>query len=280
MDSSIPKGREKECSRLVSLLAILSIVIAFNVLPGAQAASAAASTRVAEKSKASTKTRRPVRIAVIGDSLAFELYKGMHAAYRNDKSVKFVKYTRVSTGLIRRDIFNWNRKIRDFVKSHKFDIAVVVMGGNDRQSLWHKKRRLTRGSKAWFKVYSQRAEAFMKTLKSAGKPVYWVGLPVVRSATMSRDYKRFNRLFKRLSSKYGFRYVNMWKVFADKKGRYTSFGRDAAGTKRRMRNDDGLHFSGYGRLKFGRAVFKRIKRNIRTRKSGLETGTVAISDNG
>lgn len=203
-----------------------------------------------------------VRIAVIGDSLAFELWKGLHAATKGSKSVEFVKFTRVSTGLMRRDVFDWNQQIRSFVRKNRFDAAVVVLGGNDRQTVWHKGRRLTRGSRPWFNEYANRADQFMDTLRSAGKPVYWVGLPIVRSNTMARDYRELNSIFRRLTARNGATYIDTWGVFADANGRYSAYGRDARGARRIMRNNDGLHFSSYGRLKFGKAVLRHLVREI------------------
>jgi hypothetical protein len=206
---------------------------------------------------------RKARIAVIGDSLALELWKGLHGATRGYKGVELVKFTRVSTGLMRRDVFDWNRGIRDFVRSNRFDIAVVVLGGNDRQTVWFKGRRLNRGSKPWLREYAGRASGFMKTLRSAGKPVYWIGLPIVRSAPMARDYRKLNALFRDLAGRHGIHYVDTWKAFADANGGYTSYGRDGRGARRIMRSNDGLHFSNYGRRKFGDLVFQHLRRALR-----------------
>lgn len=202
------------------------------------------------------------RIAVIGDSLAFELWKGLTETHRGSGRYEFLKFSRVSTGLVRRDVYNWNNKVRDIVAGTRFDMALVIIGGNDRQSMWVNKRRLQRFTKPWYRVYSRRADAFMKTLRRSGKPVYWVGLPIVRPSAMRRDYRRLNRVYKRVAAKNGVHYISSWRVFADSHGRYTGFGRDKDGARRRMRDNDGLHFSPYGRLKFGRFVFRRIRREL------------------
>ncbi len=239
-------------------LAVLTLAVVFVAAAGqASAQSAGVSGPVRTVS-----TSQPVRIAVIGDSLAFEVFKGLHRVLDKQSAVELLKYSKVSTGLIRRDVYDWNKRIDEIVREDKFDVAVVVLGGNDRQSVWVGSTRLQRGTDPWFAEYAKRTEAFMKSLQISGKRVYWVGLPVVRSSVMTRDYSKLNEIFQKLAKAHGFEYVDTWGTFANKAGKYTAFGRDQDGARRRMRSDDGIHFSRRGQRKLGEVVYRQLSEDI------------------
>jgi len=89
-----------------------------------------------------------------------------------------------------------------------------------------------------------------------------VGLPVVRSDAMSRDYRRINAIQRAQARRHGFAYVSLWEAFADAKGNYTSFGRNIDGVKRRLRKNDGMHFSLDGELLLAHLVARAIARDV------------------
>ena len=60
-------------------------------------------------------------------------------------------------------------------------VVAVMIGGNDRQSIWMNGRRLVFGSPEWQAEYERRVARFMAVLATEKAKVYWVGLPSVRS---------------------------------------------------------------------------------------------------
>ncbi len=188
---------------------------------------------------------RPVTVAVIGDSIANELGRGMQALFAGNRHVRVIKRTKFSTGLVRTDYFNWNAALRQFLRHHRADKIVVVMGGNDRQNIMAGHRKLHRFSRAWRRNYERRTAHFMKILKGSHAKVYWVGLPQVASRQMSHDYRILNSIYRREAKRHGFTYVNIWHTFTNSKGAYTSFA--SVGKRRaRVRKKDGLHFTDLG----------------------------------
>lgn len=188
---------------------------------------------------------RPVTVAVVGDSIANELGRGMQALFKNSRDVRVTKRTKFSTGLVRTDYFNWNAALRRYLRGHRADKIVVVMGGNDRQSVNVGHRRLQRFSRAWRRDYQKRVARFMNILKRARAKVYWVGLPQVASRQMTRDYGILNSIYRREAKRHGFKYVSIWRTLTNSKGAYTSYG-DVGGRRVRVRKKDGLHFTPAG----------------------------------
>lgn len=203
-----------------------------------------------------------LRIGVVGDSIAGNLGDGMQKLLRDRDNLKIIKFAKPATGLMRDDVYNWQSALKDFVRQTKLNIIVVMIGGNDRQSIWMNGRRLSRGSKAWLAEYERRVAQFMKVLAEADAKVYWVGLPVVRSTSMSRDYKRLNQIFHAQARKHGFTYVGTWETFIDENGSYSSFGPSLDGVKRRLRKEDGMHFTNDGELRLADTVARAINRSL------------------
>jgi len=199
-----------------------------------------------------------VDVAVIGDSLANDLGSGMEDLFRNKRSVRVIKRTRHATGLMRDDYFNWNAALRKFIARSDADAIVVMIGGNDAQTVRVKGRRLTRFTRPWLAEYERRVALFMRILKQAHTNVYWVGLPVVRSDKMSRNFRTMNRIFRTQAARYGITFVSIWSDFADSSGDYTSFGRSVRGVKRQLRKNDGMHFTTAGTLRLAARVASAI----------------------
>jgi uncharacterized protein len=207
---------------------------------------------------------KPLAIGVVGDSIAGDLANGLRKLLNSGSNVTVVKFTKPATGLMRDDVYDWDRALESFLRQKKLDVVAVMIGGNDRQSIWKDGDRLTHGSRAWQAEYESRLARFMAVLKKEKAKVFWIGLPVVRSGEMSRDYREINAIQRAQAQKFGFTYVSVWDAFADAKGGYTSFGHSLQGVKRRLRKNDGMHFTVDGELLLAHTVASAIGRGLDT----------------
>jgi len=190
-----------------------------------------------------------ITLAIVGDSIANELGQGMQTLYRRNGQVRVIKKTKFSTGLVRTDYYNWYAVLPAFLRNYRPDVIAVNIGGNDRQNLTVNGRRLERFSRPWLRAYEDRVERFMALLKRTGAKVYWVGLPQVRSPRMSRDYRALNQIYRREAARHDFTYVSIWNKFTGAHGGYTAYGRAIDGHNRRLRKEDGIHFTDAGKLR-------------------------------
>lgn len=199
-------------------------------------------------------SRRPMKIAVIGDSLANDLGQGMQALFRHKRNLKVIKETQFATGLVRTDYFNWNATVRHFLAHVHPNAMTVIIGGNDRQPIRTRGRRYDPMTRSWRIAYAHRVAHFMHTLERAHARVYWVGLPIVRSDQMTHDFRIMNRIFHHEAVRHHFTYVSIWNKFRARNGGYTSFGRTLRGVDRRLRKPDGMHFTDAGKLRLAADV--------------------------
>lgn len=233
--------------RRLAIGLLLAPLVALLMLPATQARGTASSAR-----------SNPLTVAVVGDSMANDLANGMEDLFARKSQVRVVKKTRFATGLVRTDYFDWNTTIRDFLKDHDPDVILVLIGGNDHQPIRIDGRRLDPLSRPWMAEYQKRVGQFMRNIKRERAKVYWVGLPAVRSESLSRAYNVMNKLYRYEARRHGFRYVSIWDEFLAPDGGYTSFGESLEGVTRRLRKNDGMHFTDTGKLSLAAYVAERI----------------------
>ncbi|PLX36403.1 MAG: hypothetical protein C0605_08200 [Hyphomicrobiales bacterium] len=211
---------------------------------------------------ASPATTTGVKVIVIGDSLGDGLWAGLYRAYRDDKTVKVVKKTRISTGFGIPSKYDWNQNLVTILKQNKADYAAVMIGANDWGGARSQRRWYNIGTPGWEKVYGERIEDFMRKLKAANIESYWVGLPVMRKSRFKKSARILNEIFRQKAAITGVTYIESWSHFADKAGNYKAYGPDIDGRKTLLRASDGTHFTPAGYRKLAQLVQDEIKRKM------------------
>ncbi|MEM9732112.1 MAG: DUF459 domain-containing protein [Pseudomonadota bacterium] len=240
---------------------VLSTMLAAWILiwPGALSAKEAA------KSNSNSVLRvpsadKPLRIVVLGDSLADGLHYGLTQLNKNRDDIKTVKKARVNTGLVRRDRYDWNKGTRKIMRKGRYDVAVVLLGLNDLQSIREKGKAHHFQTDGWVERYQARLEEMIGDLKKAGVAVYWASIPI--TTRYSDEYQYLNRFYAAAAKKMGIGYVDTWSALADANGKYTAFFTMADGKKKEIRRRDGVHFTPKGYVAFASLVNDRLMADL------------------
>ena len=207
------------------------------------------------------------RLVVFGDSLGDGIWSGLYRAFKPDANVDVVKKSRVSTGFVRIDYYDWNSKLRSILGAEKVHIAVIMFGANDMQSIRAKRRYHKIGTEAWREIYGKRIDTFIKSLKGSRAAIYWVGLPIMRSKAHNQNMQVMNEIFREKAFLNGIKFIDTFNGFADQFGRYSAYGPDLSGQIRKLRAPDGVHFTMRGYRKLAHFVEREIRRDMRTAKS-------------
>lgn len=207
-------------------------------------------------------------VAVVGDSLAEGTRYGLRDTLNSDRRV------RIAPGVssLSRITFNtFERKLntlRRNLVTAKTNIAVVILGVQDRRSMYGKSgRKYWIGSQGWRNEYARRVDKMMKTLKKAGMAVYWVGLPNMRSKNADAAAQIINDVIRERAYLNGVKFIEIYSSFANEQGGYSAFGPDLAGNVKRLRWRDGMHFTGTGYAKVAHYIAREIRRDVALAKS-------------
>ncbi len=125
----------------------------------------------------------------------------------------------------------------------------------------------------WAEQYTRRIDATVAALKSAGVPVFWVGLPSVRGPKSTSEMLYLNDLFRTRAEKAGVTYIDVWDGFVDESGRFAVQGPDFEGQIRRLRVSDGVHFTKSGARKLAHYLEREIRRVM---QRGAEPSVAAL----
>ena len=188
-----------------------------------------------------------VTIVVFGDSQGRGIAEGLQRVLIDNSRFKVLNRTHPGAAFVHGEA-EWIAPIRKFQSQEKADIAVVMFGANDRLDMREGDAAtfLHFKTPAWREEYARRTDMVLKTLVDGGLRVIWCGNPIARSETYSSDMSYLNQIFAERAELFGVQYLPLWEIAAGEGGKYAAYGKDLDGVTRRLRADDGIHFTTAG----------------------------------
>jgi hypothetical protein len=205
--------------------------------------------------KAATATR----LAVFGDSMAVDVAAALNRFYADDPNIIILNQGVGSSGFARPDFFDWDKTAIDQVQKNSFDMAVVIVGINDRQTIKQDGASLKPLTDDWDTLYQSRVAQFVSTIHTANKPVIWVGLPPMSKADFSTAMGQVSAIQRLAAFSGGAEFVDIYDRFVDEDGNYAANGPDLNGKQVQMRKSDGIHFTAAGADKLAFYLSQTIK---------------------
>ena len=175
------------------------------------------------------------RLAVFGDSLAADLGKALERFYAEDPNLAVLPMGVGSSGFVRDDFFDWNQAAAEQIAAKSFDLAVVIIGINDRQLITADGESYKALTDGWTAEYTRRINDFLNQLRAAGKPVIWIGLPPMSKSEYSTAISQISAIQRLASFSGGAEFLDIYERFIGEDGKYSSYGPDLNGQNARMR---------------------------------------------
>jgi hypothetical protein len=202
------------------------------------------------------------RVVVFGDSMAVGLADGLAGIMTEDEGFQVLRMTKTNSGIVRTDYYDWAGEVRAAIPDQPIDIAIWMIGINDRQAIRLDGESHEPKTPRWSELYQERVDELIKILQEHGAAVYWVGLPIMRAQRYSQDIAYINNAVRERAGLTGAQYIDVWDAFADADGQYSKDGPDLSGERRTMRRSDGIHLTGAGNEKLAHFVDQVIGRDI------------------
>jgi uncharacterized protein len=203
----------------------------------------------AARVRASAEEAPPERLTIVvfGDSQGRGIAEGLQRVLIDDTRFKVLNRTHPGAAFVHGEA-EWIAPIRKFQSQEKADIAIVMFGANDRLDMREGEAAtyLHFKTPSWREEYARRTDMVLKTLVDSGLKVIWCGNPIARSDTYSSDMSYINQIFAERAELYGVQFLPLWEIAAGEGGKYAAYGKDLGGVTRRLRADDGIHFTTAG----------------------------------
>lgn len=206
---------------------------------------------------------RVSRLLIVGASsiqyyLGTELEREVEARYAG-LTVK--RLGKLGTGLVRDDVFDWREKIKALLKTHRPQVVIVQLAGNDAQGMMKDRKPLKFGTEAWKTAYAERLIEVVESIHAAKAQAVFVGMPIMRSPGFSKRMALINTLTHDTVTAEGGVFIPTWDLSSDDKGAYLAMV-EIDGSRGKMRLPDGIHYSKMGARHVARGVLRRLERSV------------------
>ncbi len=204
----------------------------------------------------------PMHLYIAGDSMMGLPGMALTNLSIKTKLIKPLLDYHISSGLVRPDFYNWPARLQQQVKSFDPGAVAVMFGANDNQPLRSASGDIYQfGSDGWKKEYRKRVEDAVALMFQGGvRRIYWIGQPVMPSASFNSQIKVMNDIYASVAEKtFGVEYIDAYKLFANRAGQYSQYLPDASGEMQQVREQDGEHLTYAGGLRVAQAVIDAIK---------------------
>jgi lysophospholipase L1-like esterase len=202
-------------------------------------------SNTSKKSCNSNRYAKPLRILFFGDSLVISFTWIFNANLNPEYFLEVDNFGKVSSGLVVSNFYNWNNEIKKILHTKKYDLAVFLIGANDDKGISIQDIFFPFGSKEWKILYEAKYNSMIAQLIENKIVPILVTLPPVQSKLLNQKYSVLNQIFRSVSEKYNFPFLDLPKFLGDRDQNFVS-SLSFRDKKSLMRVDDGVHFTKLG----------------------------------
>jgi hypothetical protein len=211
--------------------------------------------------------RAPLRLWIGGDSLAASLGPSLGDLTGRSGVVQPVVDSRVSSGLLSPDFFDWPKRGAEDMLTYNPEVVVFIIGANDAKNL---PKGATRDPE-WRQRYAAVVERMVNVLAGNARSVYWIGAPIMSDTAFSERVRGVNSVYQEVAARHPeVTYVDAFTVFSGPDGKYAPSLRTRDGKVVRVRAQDGIHFTPVGGDLLAGAVFEQLEPRCRIMEQAVE----------
>lgn len=201
----------------------------------------------------------PLRVLLVGDSSMTAVGGALTRQLAATGAATAQLDARPATGLSRPDFFDWPSRLAQLTAENPPELTIAMFGANDAQSFEHDGQVHDFGSESWTAIYRARVATAMDLLVEGGRPVVWIGQPVMRSASFDGRVRIIDEIVRAGAAlRPSVRYVDARALLAGPDGGYAEYHTASDGTRSRIRDGDGIHLTTAGADLLAEAVLEPL----------------------
>lgn len=220
-----------------------------------------------------------VKIQLFGDSLAQGLFLTANPLLRRREELRLVNGTRHATGLTRSDEHDWVATIRQSLTREPAQVVILWIGANDFRPFVDRaaRARYQFGTQAFLDAYRNSVATIGAAARDTGAVLGWIGLPNMRDGQFAAAAQRLNEVMQQGTEATGGLFIPTWAATSDDAGRFRHSVSTGDRLERRLRADDGVHFSDLGYRLMARLAFDALAAHRPELSSALHSAVDAVA---
>ena len=201
-----------------------------------------------------------LRVGVFGDSFGNGVWSALYRLLPADQGFQVLQFSKQASGFTRYYREDLTERARQQVRAEPIDVAVICFGANDLQPMWKGNTVYPLLGPEWKRIVGERIDAFVAETRASGAIVYWVGMPVVRDATMDGQLRQLNALYAEHMRRLNVPFLDTRPATLDPQGQYAAHLADSkTGRLQLVRESDGLHMNGIGYARIIGPLAERVR---------------------
>ncbi|MCB1179807.1 MAG: DUF459 domain-containing protein [Leptospiraceae bacterium] len=209
-------------------------------------------------SKLTYSPEKPLRVLLVGDSMAMILGYSFGKEIQKNEYIDFTVDAKAATSLSLPDYYNWPERFRKVLSEKNYDLIIIHIGANDAQKIRKDGKFLKFGSDEWKEEYNIRIRDFIQIGKTMTDKIYWIGLPPMQSKYFNNDVSILNNIALPICLDERINFIPTNYLLGNSMGEYTKT-KKYLGRYLIIRGEDGIHANGYGAIIVRDAILDQIK---------------------
>jgi len=191
-------------------------------------------------------------ILVVGDRMAKGVGGGLKFLLADKPMVRVELLTEDKKGFAGDEAPDWATQLLAKIRGADVKAVVVMIGEHDLGKTFPGDPPVEFLTDAWIDTYRKKAADVVHTVRQERKPLIWVGLPPTNAEITNSDFGRLNDIFQGTVSDSRTWFVDIWDIFLNEEGAYSSYGPSVDGKNVRLRAGDktGFTWAGYQKVAF------------------------------
>lgn len=212
-----------------------------------------------EADPAAEAEKHTTAILAIGDAIGGGLGAGL--ARVSEPSGEYDVSVRLNeeSGLARPEVYDWAATVPKILAGNTFDVIVVQLGANDRQTIRDGGQRYDFNSPEWIAAYRKQIDLLLDQLQAANARIIWVSPPPMKDPEYDAAMRVIAALQQERVAARGLTFLDIRPQFSGPDGSYTDVVTDDAGNPIKLRGRDGISFFKTGNNRMGELVLAAIE---------------------
>ncbi len=198
-------------------------------------------------------------VLAIGDAIGGGLGAGLARITESSGEYDVSVRLNEESGLARPEVYDWAATVPKILDGNVFDVIVVQLGSNDRQTIRDGDQRHDFNSPEWVAAYKKQIDLLLDQLQASNARIIWVSPPPMKDTDYDAAMRVIAELQRERVTARKLSFLDIRPQFSKPDGSYTDAVTDDAGNTIKLRGRDGISFFKTGNNRMGELVLAAIE---------------------